>query len=116
MTTSTQLPTLSVDQLHERLADVVQRIVEVCEPDRIVLFGSTARGDATPDSDLDVLVLKDSFSNRSQTQVDIYDRLYGVGVPVDVVLATLDEERRYRDTSFLVLCRALREGREVYHA
>jgi uncharacterized protein len=46
------------------LAEVVRRIVEVAHPDRIVLFGSAARGQMGPDSDLDLLVVKAGVPHR----------------------------------------------------
>ena len=88
----------------------------MCEPDRIVLFGSTARGEATEHSDLDLLVVKRVFEDRGRALGDIYVRLYGVRVGVDVVLATEDDLTRYKDTHCLVYRDALRDGLEVYHA
>jgi uncharacterized protein len=46
------------------VADIVRRIVEAVGPDRIIVFGSRARGDARPDSDFDVLVIKKSDEPR----------------------------------------------------
>ena len=43
----------------ELLEDVVRRVVEVADPDRIVLFGSAARGQWIPSSDLDLFLVKD---------------------------------------------------------
>ena len=103
-------------QADEQLAEVVRRIVEVSEPDRIVLFGSTARGEATEHSDLDLLVVKRVFEDRGRVLGDIYVRLYGVRVGVDVVLATEDDLTKYKDTHCLVYRDALRDGLEVYHA
>ena len=103
-------------QTDEQLSEVVRRIVEVCDPERIVLFGSTARGEATEHSDLDLLVVKPEFPDRDRTLGDLYVRLYGVRVGVDLVLATPAELDRYKDAHCLVYRDALRDGREVYHA
>jgi hypothetical protein len=46
------------------LETLIRRIVEVARPDRIVLFGSTARGEMGPDSDIDVLVVKSDVEHR----------------------------------------------------
>ena len=48
----------------ETLDDIVRRIVEVAEPERIILFGSVARGDANRHSDVDLLVVKDGSDLR----------------------------------------------------
>ncbi|MBI4678690.1 MAG: nucleotidyltransferase domain-containing protein [Elusimicrobia bacterium] len=47
-----------------KLAEVIRRVVEVAHPDRIILFGSWARGEADPDSGLDLLVVKSGVSHR----------------------------------------------------
>ncbi len=44
------------------LADVIRRVVEAAQPDRIILFGSAARGEMRPNSDLDLLVIKGASS------------------------------------------------------
>jgi predicted nucleotidyltransferase len=98
----------------EQLAEVVRRIVEVCDPERIVIFGSTARGEATEHSDLDLLVIRSEFHERDRTLSDICVRLYGVRVGVDLVLATPAELDMYKDTHCLVYRDALRDGRTVY--
>jgi predicted nucleotidyltransferase len=60
------------------LQDIVQRIVDVAQPERIILFGSAARGEMGPHSDVDVLVVKAGDYNPSHVVGDIYMRLYGV--------------------------------------
>ena len=49
------------------LAEVVRRLVEAVDPDKIILFGSRARGDYRPDSDLDLLVIKASEEPQHHT-------------------------------------------------
>src|SRR5262245_31822918 len=96
------------------LADVVQRIVRVAKPERIVLFGSAARGTMGPESDVDLLVIKGGKFQRSRLLDQIYGSMHGVGVSVDVIVVTPEEVERYRDTPCLVICPALREGKVVY--
>ncbi len=98
------------------LADIIQRIVKAAEPEKIVLFGSAARGEMGPDSDLDLLVIKGGKFQRNRLTVEIYRALRGKGAPVDVVVVTPEEVERYRDTHCLVICPALREGKVVYEA
>jgi predicted nucleotidyltransferase len=95
------------------LADIVARIVRAAEPEKIILFGSAARGTMGPDSDYDLLVIKGGKFNRHRVTVAIYRALRGKGAPVDVVVVTPEEVERYRDTHCLVICLALREGRVV---
>ena len=60
------------------LEEIVRRIVEVAQPERIVLFGSAARGTPGPDSDVDLLVVKRG-AHRRKLAGEIYMRLIGVG-------------------------------------
>ena len=98
------------------LAEVVRRIVEVARPDRIILFGSAARGDAGPESDLDLLVVKRGVEHRRRLAQLIYRRLLGVEVPVDVLVVTPEDIEESRDKVGTIIGPALREGREVYVA
>jgi uncharacterized protein len=98
------------------LADIVQRIVSVAQPERIVLFGSGARGTMGANSDIDLLVIKGGKFNRERLTTAIYRHLRGAGAAVDVVVVTSEEVERYRDTHCLVICPALREGKMVYGA
>lgn len=96
------------------LADVVRRVVNAAHPEKIILFGSAARGEMGPNSDLDLLVIKGGKYNRRRLTTVIYRNLYGADAPVDVVVVTPEEVERYRDTHCLVICPALKEGRVVY--
>lgn len=95
------------------LEEVVRRIVAVATPERIVLFGSGARGGSREGSDLDLLVVKRGAHRRKLAQ-DIYADLTGVGRSVDVV--TPEDIERVGDSPALVIETALREGVEVYAA
>src|SRR5271157_6415090 len=98
------------------LADVVRRVVEAAKPDKIILFGSAARGEMGPNSDVDLLVVKRGKFDQGTLTEDIYQRLYGVGQAVDVVVVTPEQVARYRNTHWRVIAPALRQGREVYHS
>src|SRR6266566_7047476 len=73
------------------LREIVRRLVEAVDPDRIVLFGSRARGDARPDSDLDLLIVKDSDEPRHRRAIPAYTALAGLGIPTDIVWRTSAE-------------------------
>jgi uncharacterized protein len=98
------------------LADVIRRVVEAAQPDRIVLFGSAARGDMGPNSDLDLLVIKRGRFDRRKLTTAIHRHLHGADAAVDVIVVTPEEVERYRDAHCLVICPALREGKVVYGA
>ena len=102
--------------IQNHLAEVIRRIVEVAQPDRVILFGSAARGETGPDSDLDLLVVKAGVPHRGHLAQDIYVSLFGVPVPVDVLVVTPDDLERYRESIGSIIGPALREGIEVYVA
>jgi predicted nucleotidyltransferase len=96
--------------------DLVRRIVEVAHLRRIIFFGSAARGDMTPDSDIDILVVVPDGAHRRQTAQTIYPHLIGLRAVVDVVVATESHLHQYGDNFSLVYYPARREGRAIYAA
>jgi predicted nucleotidyltransferase len=100
----------------ETLEEIIRRIVQVAQPEKIILFGSVARGEMGPHSDVDLLVIKSGEFDQGRLVGDIYINLHGVGRAVDVILVTPEQVERYRHTHCLVIAPALREGKEVYHA
>lgn len=95
------------------LNEIVSRIVEVADPEEIILFGSGAREEMEKESDLDLLVIKPGV-NRRQLAQDIYMNLFGVEQPVDIVVVTPEDIERYKDSNSLILKRALEEGKVLY--
>ena len=106
--------TIRLDQ--NRLDEIIQRIVKVAKPDRIILFGSAARGQMGPDSDVDLMVVKSGEFHRGRLTEEIYMNLFGAGQAVDIVVVTPEDIEQYRDSPALVIKRALEQGRTVYAA
>lgn len=100
----------------ETLQEIIRRIVQVAQPEKIILFGSAVRGKMGPNSDVDLLVIKGGEYHQGHLTGEIYMNLHGVGQAVDVILVTPEQVERYRNTHCLVIAPALREGKEVYHA
>ena len=98
------------------LEDIVRRVVEAAQPERIILFGSAARGEMGPDSDIDLLVIKKGKFNHVDLTTTIYRHLRGTDGAVDVVVVTPEEIELYGDSPYLVYYPALREGKVVYGA
>ena len=101
------------------LDEVVRRIVEAVEPETIVLFGSSATGEADVGSDVDLLVVdrKPFGPDRSRRRQlrKIRDSLAGLGIAKDILLFSADEVDRWRNSPNHIVARALRQGR-VLHA
>lgn len=96
--------------------ELIRRVVRAVHPLRIILFGSAARGDMRPDSDIDVLIVMPENVHRRRTAQDIHEQLFGFSVPVDVLVATPEDLRIHQDNIGLVYHRLLREGKEIYAA
>jgi predicted nucleotidyltransferase len=95
------------------LDEVVRRVVEVADPDAILLFGSAARDGMGPHSDIDLLVIK-AGAHRRQLAQAIYRHLMGVGQAVDIVVLTPEDVQRYQHCPAMVVEPALREGKAIY--
>lgn len=92
----------------------VERIVQQFDPIRIILFGSHARGEARPDSDVDLLVVMQEVADKRQTTIEIRRALSGLPISKDIVVATPAEIAERGDVIGGVLRPALREGKIVY--
>jgi len=99
----------------EILQEIIRRIVKVAKPEKIILFGSAAKGEMGPDSDLDLLVIK-SCKNRRATARAIRRKLIGIGIAKDVIVATPQDIERYKDSIGLIYQPALTEGKVIYAA
>jgi uncharacterized protein len=98
------------------LSDIVQHVVDAAEPDKIILFGSAARGEMGPNSDIDLLVIKSGKFDRRRVLAKIYRQLRGDEAAIDVVLASTEDIRLYGDSPYQVYYPALQEGTVVYGA
>jgi len=98
------------------LDNIVQKIVEIAHPRKIILFGSAARGSMTPDSDLDILVVMPDGIHRRKTAQTIYFSLTGLGFSKDIVVVTETDIRDHGNNPSLVLYPALQQGKVIYHA
>lgn len=98
------------------LPEIVRRIVEVASPDRIIMFGSRARGDARSDSDVDLLIVKSNVPSRREIADKIYVKLIGIPVPVDVLVVTPEDVDKYSEKVGTIIPTVLREGIEIYAA
>jgi len=94
--------------------EVVRRVVEVARPERIILFGSAARGEAGPDSDLDLLVVKSGVTSPRRLAGEIHVQMFGLPVSVDISVVTPEDLARFGDKVGSIVRPALREGRDIY--
>jgi predicted nucleotidyltransferase len=100
----------------ETFSEIVRRILAVATPQKIVLFGSRARGDHRPDSDIDILVIADSALPRHRRSIPLYAALADLSLDVDteVVVYTPAEVEEWRGAGAAFVTTALREGTVLY--
>ena len=96
------------------VAVMLERIVKGFRPLRVVLFGSHARGEAGPDSDIDLLVVLPHVSDKRKAAVEIRRALTDVPASKDIIVTTPEEIARRGHIVGTVLRPALREGKVLY--
>lgn len=103
------------EQLLQRMTTA---IVEVVDPEQVVLFGSHARGDAGTDSDIDLVVIEaEPFGpgrDRGAEETRLWRALAKFHVPKDILVYSREEVDYWRNSLNHVLARALREGKVLY--
>ena len=98
----------------KQIRQMVDRIVERFHPEKIILFGSHARGDAGPDSDVDLLVVMPVDGSKREKQLEIRLALHDIPTSEDVVVVTPEEVARFGNIVGTIIRPALQEGRVLY--
>lgn len=93
---------------------MVRRIVAEFDPDKIILFGSYARGEARPGSDVDPLVVMPVKGSKRAKQLEIRAAVHDVGVPKDIVVSRPEEFQWRKDIVGTIEHPAAREGEVLY--
>ncbi len=96
------------------LDEAIERIVRRFNPLRIILFGSWARGDARPDSDLDLLVVLSHVENKRLATIQIGNELSDLPTSKDIIVTTPEEIHKRGNFVSGILYPALREGQSIY--
>ena len=96
------------------LADIVRRIVETAQPEKIILFGSRARGDARADSGFDVLVIQESDEPRYRRSAPLYVALADLPAEVEVMVYTPEEVEEWSQVPQAFVTTAVCEGTTIY--
>ena len=94
--------------------EMVRRIVDRFDPEKVILFGSWARGTAGPDSDVDLLVVLENAVPKREKRVEIREALHGIGVAKDIAVVSPEELERLRDIPGTIVFPAVREGLFLY--
>lgn len=96
------------------LPEVIDRIAQQFDPLRIILFGSWARGEARPDSDIDLLVVLPKVVHKRKAVVQIGNALSDMPISKDIVVTTPEEIETRGKVVGDILLPALEEGKIIY--
>ena len=108
------MPTTKKRSALEYLPEITRRLLGVSDPERIILFGSYARGDHSPDSDLDLLVVIEGINAPRKESNRLRRSLRGLLIPVDILVTTPENLEQYKDSVGLIYRSALSEGKVIY--
>ncbi|MCL5278683.1 MAG: nucleotidyltransferase domain-containing protein [Planctomycetes bacterium] len=100
----------------EILEYVVDRLVELAHPDRVILFGSAATGTMTPDSDLDLLIVEQQVANTRQESIRLRAALEDVPLPIDLIVMSRQWFDDTKDVIGGIAYPAHKYGRVLYEA
>jgi len=98
----------------QTLDQIVERIVKVLNPEKIILFGSYARGEAGPDSDVDLLVVADVPEGVTFRTIAVREAIGDTPFPMDLIVVTPDEWEMWHPFVNTVMGQAFKYGSVLY--
>lgn len=105
---------VSHNDIQEMIQTIKDRIIERFQPERIILFGSHARGDAGLDSDVDILVVIDMKGSKREKAIEIGRVLHDIPVAKDILVSTTEEYEWRKDVTGTIEYPASHEGVILY--
>jgi predicted nucleotidyltransferase len=98
----------------EILQVIITRIVESIHPKKIILFGSWARSEGGPHSDIDLLIIRESSLPRPQRYAQVRRLFWGMGLAMDILVYTPEEFARYQSVPGSFTYTVAHEGKVLY--
>lgn len=97
-----------------KIEEVVKKIVQEFEPEKIILFGSYAWGTPTNESDVDLLIIKEGNERRIEREQALRGKLFPSGIPLDVLIYTPDEVKKRLELGDFFIEDIVKKGKVVY--
>ncbi len=97
-----------------KINDIANRIAKMFNPDKIILFGSYAGGTPNNDSDIDLLIIKDTDLPRHKRSIEIQKMLIGSMMPMDILVYTNNEFEKEKNEKYSFLNSAIKTSRILY--
>jgi len=101
-------------EINATLSNMVEKMRLVGSPEKIILFGSRARGDDNTDSDIDLLVVEHSSLPRYKRAARYRKAVAGMFIAKDIVVWSPDEIEEWKNVPNAFITTILREGRVIY--
>ncbi|WP_068815555.1 nucleotidyltransferase domain-containing protein [Phormidesmis priestleyi] len=99
----------------ELLKEIVERLVQGLQPEKVILFGSHAYGEPHEDSDIDILVIvSDSDEPRHRRASQAYGSLWGLTAPTEILVLTRREVEKSATVATSLVSQALERGKVLY--
>ena len=102
--------------LQKNIEFLVKQIITLCNPEKIFLFGSNARGDASQHSDIDFLIVMPEGTHKRNTAKMLYTRIDSNGLSFDLLVTTPSCLEKHKDNIGLIYKTILEEGKLLYAA
>ena len=96
------------------VGEIVKRVLDVAQPQRIILFGSAATGQMTRDSDIDLLVLESAPGDTRKESVRISEAMRGLGYPFDIIVMAVERFEESKDVIGGIAYPANKYGKVIY--
>jgi predicted nucleotidyltransferase len=107
-----------IDVTEDMLKEITRKIVDAVNPVSIILFGSYARGNAGPDSDLDFLIVEEEpfgpGRSRRKEMVRVWKLLGEFRIPKDILVYSVEEIKKWKTAKNHLIAHAIREGKIMY--
>jgi predicted nucleotidyltransferase len=100
----------------ESIKRLTELLIEAAKPNRIIMFGSQARGEAGEDSDFDVMVVEEAVPDRVGEMVRLNRLVRSLAIPVDLLVVSAEKFNYWCDTPGNVYFEAATEGEVLYEA
>ncbi len=100
----------------ESIKRLTELLIEAAKPNRIIMFGSQARGEASEDSDFDVMVVEEAVPDRVGEMVRLNRLVRSLAIPVDLLVVSAEKFNYWCDTPGNVYFEAATEGEVLYEA
>jgi predicted nucleotidyltransferase len=98
------------------IVEAARRLAAAAPAAKVILFGSRARGEARPDSDLDLLVIEPEVKSRRAEFVRLREALGDLGVPIDLIVLSAEYADQRAGVRGSMVNEALHGGRVLVGA